>query len=115
MSLKFINDNGCGHLEYRDSMMFFTVSVDRLFEDEKNIEQTKQQLNNILNGQRNITALLACAEGESSLSINNDDIFNLTGGAWSGQAFASDVRFYCSYSKNKEEIDKLLRFLLKDD
>ena len=120
MSLKFINNENGQYFEVKfgkSSFIWIHVSNEYIngHEDETEEEQLERIKNYLLGKGSDKTILLSNDCNESELNINFEkDIFYLSGGE-PGPSFGFESGLTCSYSENKEEIDKFLHYLLNYD
>ncbi len=114
MALKF-NDSMSNLELYMADGGSVTIGVSNYYENSYPNETHEDQLNKVrkfLNGESSPTAMFCNYNGESEFGINFEtDTFTLCGGQF-GPTFGDSCRISCSYKKNKEEIDKFMKFML---
>jgi len=117
MSLKFFNNEGGQYFEVKfgkSSFMWIHVSNEYINGHENETEEDqKERIEKYLLGEgSDKTILLSNDCNESEINIDFEkDIFYLSGGE-PGPSFGFESGLTCSYSENKEEIDKFLHYLL---
>ena len=120
MSLKFFNNENGQYFEVKfgiKSFMWIHVSNEYIngHEDETEEEQNERIKKYLLGEGSDKTILLSNDCNESEINIDFEkDIFYLSGGE-PGSSFGFECGFTCSYTENKEEIDKFLHYLLNDE
>lgn len=94
-----------------------TIDVSNHYQSSFPNQTHEDQLNKVrkfLNGESSPMAMFCNCNGESEFGINFEtDTFTLCGGEF-GPTFGGSCRISCCYKKNKEEIDKFMKFMLRE-
>lgn len=113
MCLKFEDSYGIKYLKSGG----FSISVSNLYQNSYPGETKQTQTDKIirmLNGEKDLSVMYTNCNGESEFRITNDDKFVLRGGEY-GPTFGDIVKIEVSYSENKIEIDKFLKFMMQNE
>ena len=124
MALQFNSDSvipdetSCGNLTLNmTDGGSVTIGVSNYYNSSYPNQTHEDQLNKVwkfLNGESSPMAMFCNCNGESEFGINFEtDTFTLSGGQF-GPTFGSSCRISWSYKKNKEEIDKFMKFMLSE-
>ena len=119
MALEFLNyGDGVANMKlHMADGGYVTIGVSNHYESSFPNQTHEDQLNKVrklLNGEVSPMPMFCNCNGESEFGINfGTDTFTLCGGYF-GPTFGDSCGISCSYKKNKEEIDKFMKFMLSE-